>query len=862
MTANGGQQETGFDGSSAPRSNGVITLGNRWLVAWLGVLVAATVGCITLFPLAFPLAPQGGWQLQRDEAIAIVSERIADLGELPPDPYVTAVLDGSGLLELHLLADLRARRGRLNALGRDRSSAAYNGELERQINTWLVSVYRRDAGPDDWMYRAELSLDGEVLSLQRGVTPGFRSRIQLTVEDATARADGLLSSLGIDLSSYYDPQERRIEMADFSYQLLQYERRAEDAGLLRLSAGEVVEQDDLKHGLEVRFAGGELLGFASWQDLDDEAEPAAGLVRAGQMQLGQFLTVFLLLPLVAPFFVRRYHRGLVGARRGTQVLALVFLASIVVVALTARSASEGLDLGQLTRANSTLGWVALLLLIYLPALSLVGGLSCAVGESLAQGTWRSRLATMDALMSWQWSNSTVAASSVRGVTAGMVLLVVIQVATMVLDALGASIPLSLQLGPWWQSAQLPGLSLLLVQVAFTTAALCFALLFLLPLLAQRIGVWAAAGVSALALAVLFVAPVVSVPPARGFPLVLMISLGVVALFLRYDFVVAWLAHLIASIGLGALTLLDSQDALLRTQGAAVFLVAAAPLWASLRQVSSANRYLYNYDDVPPHVRMIAERERQRVELETAKGIQTSILPELPATLQGVEVAYCYLPASEVGGDFYDAIALEDGRLVLAIGDVAGHGVSSGLIMSMTRAALAVQVHFEPEAEAVMEALNAVVYGSARRRLLTTLCYALLDPISGRLSYASAGHLHPYRIAVNGEVTPLPSIAYPLGVRQDLKIDCREITLDPLDTVFFCTDGLIETQRIGGSELFGFERLEASLRGRAGSDPSSLRDGVLEDLEQFAHPGQGAGHRQGGREDDLTVLVVRLPRQSI
>ena len=250
------------------------------------------------------------------------------------------------------------------------------------------------------------------------------------------------------------------------------------------------------------------------------------------------------------------------------------------------------------------------------------------------------------------------------------------------------------------------------------------------------------------------------------------------------------------------------------------------------------------------VRRIAERERQRVEIETARNIQSSILPSLPSQLLGVEIAHSYLPASEVGGDFYDVLALDDGRLALAVGDVAGHGVSSGLVMSMAKSALAVQVTFDPAVESVLTTLNRMVYQSARRRLLSTLCYALLDPRSRELTYASAGHVFPYRISQEGEVDPLVSESYPLGVRDQLEIRVRQQPLRAGDTLFFYSDGLVEATAEEDDDPFGFDRLQESLRRLAGQGPAAVRDGVLEDVDGFTG--------RHIRDDDLTVLVLRLP----
>jgi sigma-B regulation protein RsbU (phosphoserine phosphatase) len=275
-----------------------------------------------------------------------------------------------------------------------------------------------------------------------------------------------------------------------------------------------------------------------------------------------------------------------------------------------------------------------------------------------------------------------------------------------------------------------------------------------------------------------------------------------------------------------------------------------PALISLRFLESGEVFAYRYDDVPPHVRRIAERERQRVELETARQIQSSILPDLPEQLNGVELAHLYLPASEVGGDFYDVLALEDGRLAVAVGDVAGHGVSSGLVMSMARSALAVQTAFNPDVLEVFKTLNRVVFQSARKRLLATLCYAVVDPRRKEMQFASAGHLFPYRVTPDGEVSSLESVSYPLGVRNPIDIVPRAARLDPGDTLFLFSDGLIEARAEGSDEMFGFDRLEESLQRNAGLAPGQLRDVLLEELEEFT--------RSAPREDDLTLLVLRMP----
>jgi len=288
----------------------------------------------------------------------------------------------------------------------------------------------------------------------------------------------------------------------------------------------------------------------------------------------------------------------------------------------------------------------------------------------------------------------------------------------------------------------------------------------------------------------------------------------------------------------------------QVQAALPLLAVAIPFLLSFRHLGGGKEFQYRYDDVPAHVRRIAERERQRVELETAREIQTSILPELPPQLAGMQLAHSYLPASEVGGDFYDVLALDEDRLAVAVGDVAGHGVSSGLVMSMAKSTLALQVTVDPDVETVLSTMNRMVYRSARLRLLTTLCYAVVDRKRQELTYASAGHLAPMVIDADGRVEALRSESYPLGVRETIEVQLHNRHLRSGDRLFLYSDGIVEARREGSDELFGFDRLEESLKRHAGLEPAGLRDAVLRDVRDFVG--------SDVREDDQTVLLVQVP----
>ncbi|HVS63737.1 MAG TPA: PP2C family protein-serine/threonine phosphatase [Thermoanaerobaculia bacterium] len=809
-----------------------LPLDRRELIGWLAVLLFGAVLLSWSYRRAFPLAPVD-WTVSKGEVIEIVEQRIRDLGEDVEDPYVSASLVADPVLELRL----REARPGLGA------EALRESRLGDQLQRWRVSVFARSAEVGEWSYLAEVALDGEVRSLLRGTPSGFESDAVLDFSTARARAGRFLAEQGVDLARLGEPVERRVDLGSFSYQFVRY---PEVTPVLR---------GIVDYGVEVRFAGDQLQGFYTWVQDGGGALLQERLRPATLGQTSRIVLLFLFLPALAVVFVRRYHQGVMGVRRGIEVFAVIFVAGAAVLAMTARSAADGSSFGDLTRMQVTWVQTAFVLLIYLPALAALGFMSSSVGESACRGAWRSRLAAFDGVWKGRWTNSTVAASSLRGVAAGIALAGVVLTLAAEGPRVGGTPLFALQVGPLWHDAALPGLALLLLFVAFSLAYVSLHQLLLMPPLVDRFGALVGGGVVAL-FGGLVMWPVIGlVPVGSGLPFWILAAAVPVVLFLRYDLLAALLAQLVAQVSLHALPLLYAGDAGLQAQGWIAVLGAATPLWLSLRWLGGHEVIQYRYDDVPPHVRRIAERERQRVELETARQIQSSILPRLPDSLLGVDLASVYLPASEVGGDFYDVLDLGDGRLAVAIGDVAGHGVSSGLIMSMARSALRVQTGFRPDVEEVFRALNRVIYESAQRRLLTTLCYAVLEPTSGWLEFASAGHVYPYRLSAGGQTEALESIAYPLGVRRDLQVTPRRVRLELGDCLFFTSDGLIETRRLGGEEPFGFERLERSLERHAGVGAQRLLEGVLLDLERFVGSGIDLDPELAWRDDDLTVLVL-------
>jgi hypothetical protein len=794
------------------------------IIPWVLAAAAGALLLIWGYPRAAPFQPRH-WRTSASQAEAIVLDHLRQLGQEVRRPYVVTRLAGNSLLE---------RRLQLTLAHQDLSRLRGTG-LPDLVTVWEVTVYPPEATKNDYAAKAEVSLSGGLVSLHLRVDPEAKAAA-LAPAAARGLADALLRSQGFDLRRFGEPEISTQQLASRTDVSLRYR----DRRLLPDGGG---------FGMEVKFAGDRLSDFGSWIDAGAPQRAAQRSLQDSQLSIfGDFALNYGALALLAFPFLRRYHEGEIGVRRGTQLFLLSGVTGLLLMLMTARAQSA--QVGSFSFATPQQGtWFFMLIfaLFYLMPSAILGFLAWSVGEWWCRQPWGAKLTSFDALFQRQWGNATVAGSSLRGLLAGLALAGLTVAMLLALRPAGAWPMFALfhHITSAWTGLEVAAAHLSFLVPVGLVLALC-ALPVLGRWLGRPLGFLAAVLVGAAG----GCGPLLVLPLGWGVLLSAVVIAAQLGVFLALDLLAFLLAGLTSAYLLVAWPLFTAVNPALRAAGWIGLVVLAAPVLLSVRYLGSRREISYRYEDVPPHVRRIAERERQRVELETARRIQSSILPELPSRLAGVDLAHAYLPASEVGGDFYDVLALEDGRLAVAVGDVAGHGVSSGLVMSMAKSALAVQVTFDPEVESVFRTMNRTVYQTARKRLLATFCYALLDPVRRELLYASAGHLYPYRITATGKVEALESTGYPLGVRRTLEVEPRLARLDGGDALFLFSDGLVEARAEGSDDLFGFERLEESLGRHAGGSVERLRDGVLADVVAFT----------GGteREDDVTVVVLRLP----
>ena len=251
---------------------------------------------------------------------------------------------------------------------------------------------------------------------------------------------------------------------------------------------------------------------------------------------------------------------------------------------------------------------------------------------------------------------------------------------------------------------------------------------------------------------------------------------------------------------------------------------------------------------PAFEREIRMRERIEQELRIARLIQQTLLPKSLPQLPDYDVAAYYQPAREVGGDFYDFLELEDGRLGLVVGDVTDKGVPAALVMATTRTVLraAAQRLFSPGE--VLRLSNEALITDIPPNMFITCLYAILEPESGHLIYANAGHDLPYKRGVrrNEGAEELRARGMPLGLMPGMHYEEKEIVLEPGDGVLFYSDGLVEAHD-PDRQMFGFPRLQG-LVGAHRSGGSSLIGFLLSELTRFTG-------EEWEQEDDITLVTL-------
>jgi len=241
---------------------------------------------------------------------------------------------------------------------------------------------------------------------------------------------------------------------------------------------------------------------------------------------------------------------------------------------------------------------------------------------------------------------------------------------------------------------------------------------------------------------------------------------------------------------------------------------------------------------------LADRIVVRDELEVARELQRDLLPKRAPEVPGWEFAFSYRTANTIGGDYYDFIRLDDGRLGLFIGDASGHGIAAGLLMAIASSAIRLAIDIDPTPAAVARFVNRALWRSGNNRAFMTLFYGLLDPATGRMDYVVAGHPYPMLRRSRGEIIELGEGGLPLGIRDGLSSSTGEVVVEKGDQLLLHTDGIAETIDPSGED-YGYDRLRRSLE--LGGSTTAIHDRIVREVVSFQ--GDAVVH------DDRSLVVV-------
>jgi serine phosphatase RsbU (regulator of sigma subunit) len=238
------------------------------------------------------------------------------------------------------------------------------------------------------------------------------------------------------------------------------------------------------------------------------------------------------------------------------------------------------------------------------------------------------------------------------------------------------------------------------------------------------------------------------------------------------------------------------------------------------------------------------------ELQVARTVQTTLWPEEALVGEDWQLYGRCITATELGGDHYDWMRLPDGRILLAIGDVTGHGIAPAMIQASIKVWLALNAEKCDSALALLQMISRLHFKYGARKLYMTCWLGYYTPATGRLEYASAGHPYPIIVSAGGDVEILKLPGMPLGVKENPTIMGDHRILEPGSSIILFTDGIVETTDLK-NRMIGFDGFSALCRQTAGMSVESAAEAIF-----------SAAAAWGERVDDQTVIILKRSPSAI
>lgn len=257
----------------------------------------------------------------------------------------------------------------------------------------------------------------------------------------------------------------------------------------------------------------------------------------------------------------------------------------------------------------------------------------------------------------------------------------------------------------------------------------------------------------------------------------------------------------------------------------------------------------HFVSVSRDITVLKQKEEQEFQLQLARDVQRRFYAP-PPTVPGFDIGAASHPVYETGGDYFDFIPMADGSMVIAVGDVAGHGYGSALVMALTRAYLRSFATMQLEVDEILARINRMLLRDLEQDQFVALCLVRLQPASRRLSYANAGHFPGFLLRSSGEVKrELESTGPPLGLFSDSEFSLLEtIDLSPGEMILLVTDGIPEATARDGNQ-FGSQRVLDYVRMHGREPAAQIANGVYHAARNYVE--------HDPQDDDITALVIKV-----
>lgn len=558
---------------------------------------------------------------------------------------------------------------------------------------------------------------------------------------------------------------------------------------------------------------------------------------------GAYLLIGLILFIT---FIRRIMARLIDVK-GSMLDALALGVLVGLYLILSRNITQSAEMGLWGRIGLSL----LIFSVFGGATALFGFMISSATESLTREIWPQKLLSGILVRRGDMHNRLVGWSIVRGTAVAGVLVGVGVLALVLFPTLSLDIGESLI----YEKSVRPFVS----ELAFslTSAYLTLLLVYLgIGTFAFRLGqkTWFAVLSITIAGGFLQIAPFgfavswIAVTVSAAVALILALA------YIRYDCLTAFIALFVAGLlwGVSEGFMIEDSPAWLDAYVATLIVILLAVLGFvsafSKRTGAEASQF------VPEYITEMAGQERIKRELEIAYQVQASFLPRTMPEVNGLDLAGMCLPASEVGGDYFDFIRLPEDRLAFVVGDVSGKGIQAAFYMTLVKGVIQTLSTSIFSPSVVMQRLNEVFRRNAPRGTFISIIYGIVDPRTRKFTFARAGH-NPaiLKRAASSEPEFLRPTGMAIGITDGEVFDntITEVTLqlEPGDVLVFYTDGFSEA-RSSKRELYGDDRL-LNRAGQVGDrSASAILRSLTEDVHHFI---EGAG-----RADDMTMVVVKIP----